>query len=113
MYNDLYITYEIAACLVFLFQAEAGIRDFCLSRGRGDVYKRQFFFFQAEDGIRDRSPSRGLGDVYKRQDNKVYYKRYIRCCCNSAIYNETNEPYYKNNNYSSIGFYGNHMAGKV
>ncbi len=26
------------------------------------------FFFQAEDGIRDRSVSRGLGDVYKRQD---------------------------------------------
>ncbi|GAB5885689.1 hypothetical protein JMUB7557_27730 [Staphylococcus aureus] len=25
-------------------------------------------FFQAEDGIRDRSVSRGLGDVYKRQD---------------------------------------------
>ncbi|WP_460413847.1 hypothetical protein [Staphylococcus aureus] len=25
------------------------------------------FFFQAEDGIRDRSVSRGLGDVYKRQ----------------------------------------------
>ncbi len=28
------------------------------------------FFFQAEDGIRDRSVSRGLGDVYKRQDYK-------------------------------------------
>ena len=25
-----------------LFQAEDGIRDFCLSRGLGDVYKRQF-----------------------------------------------------------------------
>ncbi|GAB5861251.1 hypothetical protein JMUB7552_27490 [Staphylococcus aureus] len=25
-------------------------------------------FFQAEDGIRDRSVSRGLGDVYKRQE---------------------------------------------
>ncbi|GAB5885679.1 hypothetical protein JMUB7557_27650 [Staphylococcus aureus] len=24
-------------------------------------------FFEAEDGIRDRSVSRGLGDVYKRQ----------------------------------------------
>ena len=24
------------------FQAEDGIRDFCLSRGLGDVYKRQF-----------------------------------------------------------------------
>ena len=27
--------------LVFFFQAEDGIRDFCLSRGLGDVYKRQ------------------------------------------------------------------------
>ena len=26
-----------------------------------------FFFFQAEDGIRDPEMSRGLGDVYKRQ----------------------------------------------
>src|SRR5674476_1597542 len=25
----------------FFFQAEDGIRDFCLSRGLGDVYKRQ------------------------------------------------------------------------
>ena len=42
--------------------------------------------------------------------NKVYYKWYIRCCSNSVIYSDTNEFYYKNNNYSSIGFYGNHMA---
>ncbi|GAB5833746.1 hypothetical protein JMUB7528_28660 [Staphylococcus aureus] len=28
-----------------------------------------YTFFQAEDGIRDRSVSRGLGDVYKRQLN--------------------------------------------
>ena len=28
--------------LIF-FQAEDGIRDFCLSRGLGDVYKRQVF----------------------------------------------------------------------
>eukprot|EP01015_Nassula_variabilis_P029378 TRINITY_DN6294_c0_g1_i1.p3 TRINITY_DN6294_c0_g1~~TRINITY_DN6294_c0_g1_i1.p3 ORF type:complete len:135 (+),score=28.60 TRINITY_DN6294_c0_g1_i1:34-438(+) len=27
--------------IVFFFQAEDGIRDFCLSRGLGDVYKRQ------------------------------------------------------------------------
>ena len=34
-------------CLVFFFfQAEDGIRDFCLSRGLGDVYKRQ-----VKDGI--------------------------------------------------------------
>ncbi len=28
-------------CFVFFFQAEDGIRDFCLSRGLGDVYKEQ------------------------------------------------------------------------
>ncbi|WP_460366061.1 hypothetical protein, partial [Staphylococcus aureus] len=53
----------------FFFQAEDGIRDRSVSRGLGDVYKRQIEFFQAEDGIRDRSVSRGLGDVYKRQEN--------------------------------------------
>ena len=30
-----------------------------------------FFFFQAEDGIRDFCLSRGLGDVYKRQDKLI------------------------------------------
>ncbi len=33
-----------------------------------DVVGVSFFFFQAEDGIRDCLLSRGLGDVYKRQD---------------------------------------------
>ena len=28
---------------------------------------KKLFFFQAEDGIRDLRMSRGLGDVYKRQ----------------------------------------------
>ena len=34
------------------------------------------FFFQAEDGIRDLVLSRGLGDVYKRQDHHTtaYYR---------------------------------------
>src|SRR5678809_794479 len=31
------------------------------------VFRWLFFFFQAEDGIRDFCLSRGLGDVYKRQ----------------------------------------------
>ena len=31
-----------------------------------------FFFFQAEDGIRDFCLSRGLGDVYKRQTQLSY-----------------------------------------
>ena len=31
-----------------------------------------FFFFQAEDGIRDCLLSRGLGDVYKRQKEYIF-----------------------------------------
>ena len=31
----------LSLCVFFFFQAEDGIRDFCLSRGLGDVYKRQ------------------------------------------------------------------------
>ena len=33
---------------VFFFQAEDGIRDFCLSRGLGDVYKRQAMYLARE-----------------------------------------------------------------
>ncbi len=33
-----------------------------------DFSTGNFFFFQAEDGIRAFCLSRGLGDVYKRQD---------------------------------------------
>ena len=33
-----------------------------------------FFFFQAEDGIRDFCLSRGLGDVYKRQALTLWLK---------------------------------------
>ena len=32
---------SVGICPFFFFQAEDGIRDFCLSRGLGDVYKRQ------------------------------------------------------------------------
>ena len=37
-----------------------------------------FFFFQAEDGIRDFCLSRGLGDVYKRQDPRIIGKRHYK-----------------------------------
>ena len=37
---------------VFFFQAEDGIRDFCLSRGLGDVYKRQKLTVYRLDTIR-------------------------------------------------------------
>ena len=44
-------------CFFFFFQAEDGIRDFCLSRGLGDVYKRQvkfladFLFSRQSDSV--------------------------------------------------------------
>ncbi len=38
------LTLRISAASVFFFQAEDGIRDFCLSRGLGDVYKRQDYW---------------------------------------------------------------------
>jgi len=38
-----------------------------------------FFFFQAEDGIRDFCLSRGLGDVYKRQALEWYLHSYVEC----------------------------------
>ena len=41
----------------FFFQAEDGIRDFCLSRGLGDVYKRQI---QGIVKIGQRPPHPGL-----------------------------------------------------
>ena len=34
-------------------------------------YSLRSVFFQAEDGIRDPEMSRGLGDVYKRQVNDL------------------------------------------
>ena len=38
--------------LHFFFQAEDGIRDFCLSRGLGDVYKRQVLHYDQKLGKR-------------------------------------------------------------
>ena len=38
------------------FQAEDGIRDFCLSRGLGDVYKRQLLFDDMDDLTPEQKP---------------------------------------------------------
>ena len=37
--------------LFFFFQAEDGIRDFCLSRGLGDVYKRQVLTLDVDNAL--------------------------------------------------------------
>ena len=36
---------------IFFFQAEDGIRDFCLSRGLGDVYKRQKYIIMEHPNL--------------------------------------------------------------
>jgi len=52
--------------ILFFFQAEDGIRDFCLSRGLGDVYKRQDYLYYVALGgykcpfIEDESESLGF-----------------------------------------------------
>ena len=46
----------------FFFQAEDGIRDFCLSRGLGDVYKRQL------GGWSGLCPTQELVDAYEMAD---------------------------------------------
>ncbi len=49
-------------------------RDRIVEGGRGEEKGDFFFFFQAKDGIRDFCLSRGLGNVYKRQTQKKLTK---------------------------------------
>ena len=61
--------YEISVCLVFFFfQAEDGIRDFCLSRGLGDVYKRQVYDDEDEAIRRANDTEYGLAAGVVTQD---------------------------------------------
>ena len=52
-------------CFCLLYTSDAADDMQCVDLGGRRIIKKKFF--QAEDGIRDRSVSRGLGDVYKRQ----------------------------------------------
>ena len=79
----------------FFFQAEDGIRDFCLSRGLGDVYKRQMFgdvfgdIFGGGGGRRRSGPARGadlrydleldLEDAVKGKTIKIDVPRSVHC----------------------------------
>ena len=52
--------------LCLLYTSDAADEDCGVDLGGRRIIKKKFFF-QAEDGIRDTGMSRGLGDVYKRQ----------------------------------------------
>ena len=54
---------QYRVCLLYTSEAADEVEGVDLG-GRRIIKKN---FFQAEDGIRDRHMSRGLGDVYKRQ----------------------------------------------
>ena len=63
--------------LFFFFQAEDGIRDFCLSRGLGDVYKRQVLL-QTYDGVkilcnRENVPDLSSSGMEKGADLRVTF----------------------------------------
>ena len=53
-------------CLLYTSDAADDMQ--CVDLGGRRIIKKKFF--QAEDGIRDFCLSRGLGDVYKRQMSK-------------------------------------------
>ena len=55
-------------CLLYTSDAADDMQ--CVDLGGRRIIKKKFF--QAEDGIRDFCLSRGLGDVYKRQVHIQY-----------------------------------------
>src|SRR5678809_244952 len=65
----------------FFFQAEDGIRDFCLSRGLGDVYKRQLYILD--------EPSIGLHQ--RDNDRLLATLKHLRDIGNSVIVVEHDE----------------------
>ena len=56
---------DILQYICLLYTSDAADDMQCVDLGGRRIIKKNFF--QAEDGIRDPEMSRGLGDVYKRQ----------------------------------------------
>ena len=59
----------------FFFQAEDGIRDFCLSRGLGDVYKRQVLIYKVESLFKEASKSTIDGIKFTWEDKWVHLRK--------------------------------------
>ena len=55
----------VLSCSCLLYTSDAADDMQCVYLGGRRIIKKKFF--KAEDGIRDPEMSRGLGDVYKRQ----------------------------------------------
>ena len=58
--------------MTIFFQAEDGIRDFCLSRGLGDVYKRQHDYNTERSLVLLVGKRRSLLDYLKKKDINRY-----------------------------------------
>eukprot|EP00828_Plagiopyla_frontata_P005919 TRINITY_DN12491_c0_g1_i2.p1 TRINITY_DN12491_c0_g1~~TRINITY_DN12491_c0_g1_i2.p1 ORF type:complete len:108 (+),score=27.54 TRINITY_DN12491_c0_g1_i2:20-343(+) len=79
---------------VFFFQAEDGIRDFCLSRGLGDVYKRQLAMQQQQQQMSAFSElQRNLKEISKNQGGVTNIKQ-----------NETGEEQQKQITIQSVSY---------
>ena len=63
--NDIPLHQDLNFFLCLLYTSDAADDDACVDLGGRRIIKKKFF--KSEDGIRDLKLSRGLGDVYKRQ----------------------------------------------
>ena len=76
--------------IVFFFQAEDGIRDFCLSRGLGDVYKRQGENYEWTDmyaKMAEEAREEGFDAIAKTMEGvaaieKTHEERYLKLLAN-------------------------------
>src|SRR5678810_1151206 len=74
----------------FFFQAEDGIRDFCLSRGLGDVYKRQAEYGMLPRSTHTRSDREGARGKQcgRTQEIQRLVGRSLRCVFDLAVLGE-------------------------
>ena len=66
-----HVSRDMQTTFPFFFQAEDGIRDFCLSRGLGDVYKRQVMASSSASASACSSPLDHLDATLERAPSSV------------------------------------------